>query len=398
MLKKVLALFFTVMFIIGTDTFLISPLLPTLRRVYGVSTEMSGWMVSAYALGYAIFALLAGPISDGLNRKKIMSIGMAAFAISTFLCGLAPNFWSMFVFRFLAGVSAAFVTPQVWASIPVLVPPPKIVKSMGIATAGLSISQMFGLPIGGYLASINWSAPFFTISLLSLLLIFPIHFIVPDIKPQNSSLVSVSIVKRYKELLKEPPAKKAFFAYFIFQTGNFAAFSFIGTWFSDKFGLNVAEIGSAMLILGLGNTLGSLFGGNIVKRIGQPKTLILGIGILALLYAVLPNSTSLSLAELNFSIIFFLGGLIFPVIMSLLQTLSSSARGTIAAIANTSMYSGTTIGAFLGGILYAKFYGFLSIGIFTTILYLISILFFVNSGILRSQQPQNKSALTNVSK
>ncbi|PGD40780.1 hypothetical protein COM36_33315, partial [Bacillus toyonensis] len=72
-------------------------------------------MVSSYALGYAIFALIAGPISDGLNRKKVMIYGMIAFSVSTFLCGLAPNFWTMVIFRFIAGVSAAFVTPQVWA-------------------------------------------------------------------------------------------------------------------------------------------------------------------------------------------------------------------------------------------------------------------------------------------
>lgn len=65
------------MFMIGTDTFLISPLLPTLQQVYHVSTELSGWMVSSYALGYAGFALIAGPISDGLNRKKVMVLGMS---------------------------------------------------------------------------------------------------------------------------------------------------------------------------------------------------------------------------------------------------------------------------------------------------------------------------------
>ncbi|MDZ4438805.1 MFS transporter, partial [Bacillus cereus] len=52
-MKRVLAVFFTIMFMIGTDTFLISPLLPTLQQVYHISTELSGWMVSSYALGYA---------------------------------------------------------------------------------------------------------------------------------------------------------------------------------------------------------------------------------------------------------------------------------------------------------------------------------------------------------
>lgn len=81
-----------IMFMIGTDTFLISPLLPTLQQVYHVSTELSGWMVSSYALGYAGFALIAGPISDGLNRKKVMVLGMS-FCNKYIFCGIAPSFY-----------------------------------------------------------------------------------------------------------------------------------------------------------------------------------------------------------------------------------------------------------------------------------------------------------------
>ena len=98
-MKRVLAVFFTIMFMIGTDTFLISPLLPTLQQVYHISTELSGWMVSSYALGYAGFALIAGPISDGLNRKKVMVIGMS-FCVKYILCGMAPSFLWMLAFRF----------------------------------------------------------------------------------------------------------------------------------------------------------------------------------------------------------------------------------------------------------------------------------------------------------
>ncbi|MGG2091496.1 MFS transporter [Bacillus sp. S13(2024)] len=390
-MKKVLTLFFSIMFVIGTDTFIISPLLPTLREQYHVSTDISGWMVSSYALGYAIFALIAGPISDGLNRKKVMIYGMIAFSVSTFLCGLTPNFGEMVIFRFIAGVSAAFVTPQVWASIPMLVPPQKIIKSMGVATAGLSVSQMLGLPIGGYLASYNWSIPFFTISGCALILIFAIGFTLPSIQPNASTTNQQSILNRYKLLFSEPKAAKVFFAYFLFQTGNFAAFSFFGTWLSDDFQLNVTQVGVAMLILGLGNTIGSFWGNIIIKKLGQSHSLFYGIILLAAFYVFLPYSTSITIVQINFFLMFFLGGLIFPLIMSLLQSLSTTARGTIAALSNTAMYAGTTIGASLGGFLYAYYNGFQAISIFTTIMFLLSAFTFKVSGILSNsnEKPQN---------
>lgn len=390
-MKKVLLLFFGIMFIIGTDTFLISPLLPTLRELYNISLEMSGWMISSYALGYALFALIAGPISDGLNRKHVMAWGMVAFGVTTFLCGFSPNFWMMILFRFLSGVSAAFVTPQVWASIPNLVPPQRIIKSMGVATAGLSFSQMLGLPIGGYLASFHWSIPFFTISICSFFLALIIFWALPDMEPHNQLVEKIPISNRFRTLLSGPKTFKTFSAYFVFQTGNFAAFSFFGTWLSDDFQFNVKEIGTAMLILGLGNLFGSLFGVHLITKLGKSLSLYLGIGSLAILYIVLPQSMNITFVEITFFIIFFITGIVFTLMMSLLQTLSNSAKGTIAALANSCMYVGQTVGASLAGILYSKFGGFIAIAVVTSVLYILSIFLFKISKILTDTDVENKS-------
>ena len=72
--------FFT-LFVIGTDTFLVAPLLPLLQEEFGVPLAQSGWLVSAYALGYALFALAAGPISDRHNRRRVLLAGVAAWAV-----------------------------------------------------------------------------------------------------------------------------------------------------------------------------------------------------------------------------------------------------------------------------------------------------------------------------
>lgn len=49
-MRRYSSLFFLIMFLIGTDTFLVSPL----SRLFDVSTAVSGWLVSAYAIGYAV--------------------------------------------------------------------------------------------------------------------------------------------------------------------------------------------------------------------------------------------------------------------------------------------------------------------------------------------------------
>lgn len=372
-MKRVLAVFFTIMFMIGTDTFLISPLLPTLQQVYHVST------VSSYALGYAGFALIAGPISDGLNRKKVMVLGMSFFALSTFLCGMAPSFLWMLTFRFLAGVSAAFVSPQVWASIPLLIEKKQIVKAIGIATAGLSISQILGLPIGAYLATIHYTTPFFVIGILSALLVVLIYVVLPEIQPVHIGGSKTNILKRYKQLLTDSKVSLSYFAYFVFQTGNFAAFSFFGVWLSSQFGLQVHEVGTAMLVLGLGNLTGNILGPRIVNKIGYNLSFYGGIVFTAVLYVILPHLKNIIFVELFFFVLFFVTGILFVLMMGRLQNMSSIARGTGAALANASMYIGQMIGAAIAGMLFAASHNFILVGSFTALLYIGALFLFRKS-------------------
>ncbi|OFD80867.1 hypothetical protein BWGOE8_19410 [Bacillus mycoides] len=285
----------------------------------------------------------------------------------------------MLIFRFLAGVSAAFVSPQVWASIPLLIEKKQIVKAIGIATAGLSVAQILGLPIGAYLATIHYTTPFFVIGILSALLVISIGVFIPEIKPAQTEDNKQSILQRYKQLLRESKVSLSYFAYFIFQTGNFAAFSFFGVWLSVQFGLQVNEVGTAMLILGLGNLTGNIFGPRIVNKIGYNISFYGGIIFTAVLYVILPHLNKIIFVELFFFILFFVTGILFVLMMGRLQNMSSVARGTGAALANASMYIGQMIGAAVAGVLFATSHSFVLVGCFTALLYIIALFFFRKS-------------------
>ena len=91
----------------------------------------------------------------------------------------------MFIFRFITGGAAAVAAPQVWAMIPALVgpTPERVLRVMGYATAGLSIAQVIGVPLGSLLAIIDWRIVFPIIGVCSLGLTVMLWYQIPDIRP-----------------------------------------------------------------------------------------------------------------------------------------------------------------------------------------------------------------------
>ena len=340
---------FLTMFVIGTDTFLVAPLLPILRTVLHVTVPASGWLVSAYAVGYVLAALIAGPLSDRYNRKTILLLGLFAFALMTAACGLVSTFPGMLLARFAAGCAAAFVTPQIWASIPELVSPKHILPLMGLATAGLATAQLAGIPIGSFLAALNWHFSFFAVAAVASLLWLVLTGFFPSVPSQHRGFVG------YHALLYRKNFSLALLAYLVFQTGNFAAFSFIGTWFATAFHFAVKDIGWAMLGIGAGNMLGSLLGPRLTKGFSERRTLLLGLGSMAFCYALIPWFSSPGAAILGLSLCMFLAGAVFPTLMNAVVSRASDVRGTASALANAAMYTGVTVGAALGGVLMAHF-------------------------------------------
>ena len=130
-----------------------------------------------------------------------------------------------------------------------------------------------------------------------------------------------------------------------------------------------------MLVLGLGNLAGNIFGPRLVNKIGYNLSFYGGIVFTAVLYVILPNLKNLIFVEFFFCFI-FVTGILFVLMMGHLQNMSTIARGTGAALANASMYIGQMIGAVIAGMLFATSHNFILVGSFTALLYVVALFLF----------------------
>jgi MFS family permease len=78
-------------FMVVLDFFIVSVALPSLQRELHAGASSLEWIVAGYALTSTVFLVSAGRLGDRLGHRRVFSLGLALFTLSSAACGLAWN-------------------------------------------------------------------------------------------------------------------------------------------------------------------------------------------------------------------------------------------------------------------------------------------------------------------
>ncbi len=119
------------------------------------------WVISSFILSSAIFLLPFGRLSDIIGRKKIFSLGILLFTISTFLIIFSGSITYLIVFRIFQGLSSAMIFGTSLAIITSVFQPGERGKAMGINITAVYLGLSCGPVIGGLLTQyLGWRSIF----------------------------------------------------------------------------------------------------------------------------------------------------------------------------------------------------------------------------------------------
>jgi EmrB/QacA subfamily drug resistance transporter len=149
--------------------------LPSIGKDLHANAISLGWVISSFILSSAIFLLPFGRLADIIGRKKIFSLGILLFTISTFLIVFSWNMASLIALRVLQGLSSAMIYGTSLAMITSVYQPGERGKAMGINITATYLGLSCGPIIGGILTQyLGWRSifaflvPFGIVSLLLL--------------------------------------------------------------------------------------------------------------------------------------------------------------------------------------------------------------------------------------
>lgn len=114
---------FSLSLLLYIDRVCISTAKGPIVRDLDLTDRQFGWILSAFAFGYALFQTPCGAFADRYGARKVLSAVVSLWSIFTGLTAAAWNFVSMLVIRFLFGAGEAGAFPgmarTVYAWIPI---------------------------------------------------------------------------------------------------------------------------------------------------------------------------------------------------------------------------------------------------------------------------------------
>src|SRR5690606_36655928 len=328
---------------IGMTEFTMMGILPDIAKDLSVSIPKAAHLIALYALGVVVGAPTLVLLSSKYPPKTVLMAFMVMFIIFNGLFSIAPNFLTLEISRFAAGLphGAFFGVGSVVATN--LAAKGKEAQAIATMFTGMTIANLVGVPLGTYVGHhFSWRLTYGIISLLGLITFLALLFWLPKIHTRNK-----------QNLVAQLGYFKKWYAWLLIAIisigtgGLFAWISYIAPLVTEVSGVPEGKVPFIMVLVGLGMFFGNLLGGKLADTFNPTKATILCFSSMAICLVVVPFTSHLNF--MAYVTAFVTGMISFTVGSPIQLMLIQSAKGaeTIAASAGQASFNlGNTLGAY----------------------------------------------------
>jgi predicted MFS family arabinose efflux permease len=340
------------------DFMIMMPLGPQFRAVFGISDAKFGVLVSSYTFAAGLSGLLAAFYVDRFERKKLLLVLYALFALATLACGLAQTYEQLMAARIAAGIFGGVLSALAQTIVGDVVPMERRGKAMGIVMSSFSISTVAGVPLGLYLAAhFNWHVPFFAIAGLSGLLVLFAWQTLPALRGHLKAARAVSPLGNLLDTLQNRHHQLALLFTFLMMFVGFVVIPYITLYTTSNGGLSTQQIPLIYLCGGVATLLTARWIGRATDARGKVKV----FRALALLTIIPVMGMTLSapfglVGITIISTLFFvlMSGRMIPGMAIVTSACNPPQRGTFMALNSAVQSLGMSAAAFVGGLIISR--------------------------------------------
>jgi predicted MFS family arabinose efflux permease len=277
-------------FAIGTEGFMIAPLLPRLAGDLKVSVAEAGQLVTVFALTYALSSPILTALTGALNRRRLLVFSMIGFAAANGVAFVARDYWMLMGARVLLAVAAGLYSPNANALAGALVSAERRGSALAIVSGGTSIAVALGVPLGSMVgARFGWRAMFVGVGILALIATLGL---LAGLARDVGSKLHVTSLRERIGVIRQPGVLRTLLVTTLWATGAYTVYTYIATFLHVTAGIEGASLSAVLFVWGLSAATGIFAGGTLTDRHGPQPVIVLGLALTALAFASLSISAA----------------------------------------------------------------------------------------------------------
>ena len=260
MKKSLIALAFGTLGL-GIAEFVMMGILPDVAKDLGISIPTAGHFISAYALGVCVGAPVL-TLARKYPLKHILLVLVTLIMIGNICAAMAPNYWVLLIARFISGLphGAYFGVGSIVAER--LADKGKGSEAVSIMIAGMTIANLFGVPLGTSLSTmLSWRVTFLLVGIWGIVILYYIWRWVPHVE----GLEDTGFKGQFR-FLKTPAPWLILGATALGNGGVFCWYSYINPMLTNVSGFSAESITPLMILAGFGMVVGNLISGRLSDR------------------------------------------------------------------------------------------------------------------------------------
>ncbi|WP_420962650.1 MFS transporter [Brucella sp. IR073] len=339
-------------FTIGTEGFVMSSLLPAISADAGINMAQAGFLITAFALAYAIGAPLLTTLAGAADRRCVIAATMGVFVIGNLIAAASSSFALLLVARILMALAAGLFAATAQATAVALAGPEHRARAIAVVVGGTTVAVAFGAPLGALIgAAFGWRGTFLSVAVLGAVAAAILWFKLPRGLKGTRLALSERLTAAGR-----PGVFPSLVTTFLCMAGYFTAFSYIAP-LAMEVGLGAGALPVMLLVFGISAAIGNLSSGYVADRFGPMQTvlLVLALGAISLaLLSIIPLFAPRPLAGILLIAAMVPWGIVGwafnPAQASHIVGVAPELAPMTLSLNNSALYLGIAFGSFAGGL------------------------------------------------
>ncbi len=339
-------------FFVGATSLGVIGLVGGMRASLEVSAGAIAWLVTVFAVVYAVAAPGAQALFGHVPRRTLVAAGLIAVTLSCLLAAVAWGYWAMVASRVGMAVGAALVGPTAQAAAASLVPPERRAAALATVFTGLTLSTVLGVPIASWLGqAFGWRWAWVAMGAASAAVLpFVLAAVPADNRGARFSLRALVSVMADRALALSISTTAFNMA------GQFATYALIAAWLTEVAGAAPELVPATLFLFGIGGVLGNVLAPRVERRLGPPRAVLLTIaGVILPLLAVWAFAPG-GVVALALITVWATFGLMYMIPLQTRLVGLDAARAPLSLALNASaIYVGMSVGSAVSALVYDRF-------------------------------------------